>query len=165
MPRFPKTALPAAIAGLSLGLAGPACAQEVLLAAGWTGVNHGEDAPGVFVEGRLRVLPLLDTLDLAAGAVAGVDIDGDLFLGVGPVLRWSFLPGWRADASFMPGFYEEGGGLDLGSSIEFRSSVALSRAVGERTRIGLAYSHISNASIAEHNPGEDSVWLFVAFSL
>ena len=164
MPDIRSMPTPALLA-LSLTAAAPSAAQEMILGAGWTGFSNDESAPGALIEGRIRVFSLLDTLDIAAGAAVSIDTDGDLFAGAGPVLRWSVLPRWRIDASFMPGFYDEGAGLDLGGTLEFRSAVAISHALGESWRVGVAYSHISNGGLHDTNPGDDSVWAFVALTL
>ncbi len=51
------------------------------------------------------------------------------------------------------GAYDEGDGKDLGHTIEFRSSIEVSYELKNKNRIGLSLSHISNANIADKNPG------------
>ena len=55
--------------------------------------------------------------------------------------------------SFGAGYYAEGGGTDLGHEIEFRSQIEVAYRFDDRSRLGLAFSHISNASIGDTNPG------------
>lgn len=57
--------------------------------------------------------------------------------------------------SFGAGLYHDGDGKDLGSLIEFRSQVEMSYRFNDRSRIGIALSHISNAGITQRNPGTE----------
>ena len=63
--------------------------------------------------------------------------------------------------SFGPGlyFYGDGDDTDLGHVFELRSSGGLIWQFADRTRIGLHYAHLSNASITEVNPGSELVTL------
>jgi hypothetical protein len=61
--------------------------------------------------------------------------------------------------SFAAGLYVEGGGKDLGHVIEFRSQVEVAYRFEDRSRLGVSFSHISNASIASTNPGAESLML------
>ena len=62
--------------------------------------------------------------------------------------------------SFAPGYYHEGSGLDLGHALEFRSQIEFAYRFDDRSRIGVAVSHMSNASIADENPGTESAILY-----
>jgi len=57
------------------------------------------------------------------------------------------------------GGYSQGDGKDLGNAIEFRSGVELTYEFPYRTRLGLAFNHISNASIGNDNPGAETLML------
>lgn len=63
------------------------------------------------------------------------------------------------------GAYFEGSGKDLGSTIEFRTQIELAYRFDDRSRLGLAFSHISNASIGDDNPGTEilSVYYSIPF--
>jgi lipid A 3-O-deacylase len=61
--------------------------------------------------------------------------------------------------SFAPGFFYEGDGKDLGSTLEFRSQFEIAWRFDDRSRLGLAIGHMSNASIGEDNPGAESLTL------
>jgi lipid A 3-O-deacylase len=67
--------------------------------------------------------------------------------GIGPL---KILP------SFTPGFYEKGGGKDLGSALEFKSEIKIGLDIFENSKIGYSYSHISNNDWGERNPGTDN---------
>ncbi|CAN0510703.1 unnamed protein product, partial [Laminaria digitata] len=62
---------------------------------------------------------------------------------------------WVLTPSLAAGYYERGNGLDLGHEVEFRSSIELSYRFDNRTRLGLSFYHLSNASISSHNPGTE----------
>jgi len=64
--------------------------------------------------------------------------------------------------SFGAGYYEEGSGKDLGHEIEFRSQIELSYRLDNRARLGLAFSHISNASLGDDNPGVEILNVYYA---
>ena len=66
---------------------------------------------------------------------------------VGPI---SFSP------SFSPGYYEKGGGKDLGSVLEFKSEVNVSVDLFESSALGYSYSHISNNDWGTTNPGTNN---------
>jgi lipid A 3-O-deacylase len=57
--------------------------------------------------------------------------------------------------SFAPGYYQEGGGKDLGYELEFRSQIELAYRFENRSRLSLAFSHLSNAGLGDSNPGTE----------
>ena len=69
----------------------------------------------------------------------------DIFFG----RRWVLTP------SLAVGYYDKGNGFDLGHEIEFRSSIELSYRFDNRTRLGVSFYHLSNASISNTNPGAE----------
>lgn len=83
------------------------------------------------------------TSDQAFYAYAGLYID--IFLG----RRWVLSP------STAVGVFEKGDGKDLGGPIEFRSALELAYRFDDRSRLGLQFGHLSNASIYDDNPGEE----------
>jgi lipid A 3-O-deacylase len=58
--------------------------------------------------------------------------------------------------SFAPGYYNTGDGKDLGNKLEFKTEVQMSFDLGDTTKLGMSYNHISNASLGEKNPGANS---------
>jgi lipid A 3-O-deacylase len=64
--------------------------------------------------------------------------------------------------SFAPGAYAKGDGKDLGHELEFRSQLEVAYRFSDRSRLGVALSHISNASIGDKNPGAESLMLTYA---
>ena len=67
--------------------------------------------------------------------------------------------------SLAPGLYREGGGKDLGHVIEFRSSVKLAYRFDNRARLGLDLYHLSNAGLANRNPGANALMLTYSMPL
>ncbi len=59
--------------------------------------------------------------------------------------------------NFAVGAYRKGGGRDLGGTLEFRSGIELDYQFTNQHRLGVALNHLSNASIYDRNPGEESV--------
>lgn len=69
--------------------------------------------------------------------------------------------GFSLALGFAPGVYLHGNGddTDLGFPVQFMSSVGLHYDFPDGTRLGLHFSHISNASLAETNPGTELLTL------
>ena len=64
---------------------------------------------------------------------------------------------WNLTPSLAAGYYGQGSSKDLGSHFQFRSQLELSFNLENEKRIGISYSHISNANLATHNPGTESI--------
>ena len=70
---------------------------------------------------------------------------GELFQG--NKSKYFFTP------SFGAGFYNDGSGKKLGNDIQFRTSLEVSYELKNNNRIGISFSHISNANLGDKNPG------------
>lgn len=79
-------------------------------------------------------------------------------------LRFPFDLGerWRVTPFTGGGVYSAGDGKELGGPVEFRSGLEVSLRVSERVRLGLVYSHLSNAVLYDLNPGAEALALVVA---
>ena len=88
----------------------------------------------------------------------GVTGYGSLFTDICPFERWYLWP-----SAGIAG-YSEGDSRDLGGVFQFHLGLAAGYRVTERTRIGIAYQHVSNADIHDRNPGADSLFLTVTFA-
>ena len=55
--------------------------------------------------------------------------------------------------SFGAGIYDDGSGKKLGNDIQFRTSLEVSYELKNKNRIGISFSHISNANLGNKNPG------------
>lgn len=68
--------------------------------------------------------------------------------------------------SFAPHYYSGGNAdLDLDYAIELRSQLEIAYRMDNRSRIGLAVSHYSNASLGNTNPGTESAMLYYSFPI
>lgn len=67
--------------------------------------------------------------------------------------------------SFAPTLYSRGNGLDLGDVLEFRSQLEVACRVGQRSRIGVSFSHISNGNLGSTNVGAESLMLNYSWAL
>ena len=79
-----------------------------------------------------------------------------LYTGVQAEYELGFL---TITPSFAPGYYNYGGGKDLGYPLEFKSEIQMSFNLGDSTQLGMSYNHISNASLGDKNPGANSYML------
>jgi hypothetical protein len=73
--------------------------------------------------------------------------------------RWVLTPNTAVGA------YTEGDGQDLGHVIEFRSGFELAYRFDDRSRLGVAVHHLSNASIGDDNPGTETALIYYSIPL
>ena len=57
--------------------------------------------------------------------------------------------------SFGAGIYDDGSGKKLGNDLQFRTSLEVSYELENKNRIGISFSHISNANLGDKNPGAE----------
>lgn len=65
--------------------------------------------------------------------------------------RFQISPGFAA------GYYTHGGSKDLGYPLEFRSTIEVTYKLQNGQRFGAQLSHLSNASLGNHNPGTETI--------
>jgi len=105
----------------------------------------------------------LGPVGFGLGAGLEGDTDGDIWAGGGPTVVWPFADHWAVNGSLMAGFYAVGdGGDDLGSDLEFRTRLGVSRSIAFPWRLGLAIEHKSNGGIGDINPGVETIFLTVS---
>lgn len=153
--RLAAAAVAGTVAGASAG------AGEWVVGLGIDDVLSDADGATTGAVGlELRSEPLFGAgiFSLRAAAAAEADLDADLWAGAGPVLTLG-RGAWRLGGSVMPGLYAQGSGNDLGSAFEVRSQVFLDRAIAAGARLGVTFSHKSNASLAEDNPGVETLMI------
>jgi hypothetical protein len=92
---------------------------------------------------------------------------GALYGAVGVLLEVPITSSVILSPSFGAGLYDQNGGRDLGSVVEFRSTFEVQYQFENLTRLGLAFSHISNAGLGSVNPGVEiaSVYFHVPVAL
>lgn len=86
--------------------------------------------------------------------------DGSVWGGIGVLMDITFFDTVVLTGSLAPGLYEEGGGKDLGSVFEIRSQVELGYQFENESRLAVSFSHTSNASIDDDNPGVEVLNLY-----
>ncbi|WP_218940184.1 acyloxyacyl hydrolase [Denitrobaculum tricleocarpae] len=93
---------------------------------------------------------------------AGVEVtsEGGIWGGAGILVDIYFGKNVVLTPNFGVGAFEEGSGLDLDSVIEFRSQIELAYRFEDRSRLGFAISHISNAGIGDENPGTEIATIY-----
>ena len=105
--------------------------------------GFAENKTSTFLGGVVPVFGAFVTADSAAMIYSGAKID----------YRFgSFV----VTPSFTPGIYSKGNGKDLGHAIEFKSQINLGFELGPNTNVSAGYSHVSNASLGDKNPGANS---------
>ena len=88
------------------------------------------------------------TSDSASYFLLGVYLEDNVgVIFTGDTSNFIFTP------SFGIGYYDDGDGKELGHNIEFRTTFELSYQLKNENRIGISFGHISNANIADNNPG------------
>ena len=63
--------------------------------------------------------------------------------------------------SFAVGYYNRGGGIELGSHCEFRTGAEFDYRFEDQTRVGVGLYHMSNAGLGKQNPGVELATLVV----
>ena len=71
----------------------------------------------------------------------------------------NFGANWVVTPTFAGGYWYRGEGLNLGSWWEFRSGAEFDYRFANRSRLGLAFYHMSNAGLTKQNPGEQALLL------
>ncbi len=91
-----------------------------------------------------------------SGAYAYAGAYWDLPLGTHPFV---ISPG------FAVGAYNEGASKDLGSVLEFRSTLEIAYQFDRGDRLGVAISHLSNAGIGDSNPGTETLQVVYSYPM
>lgn len=87
--------------------------------------------------------------------------DASIWAGGGLLLDWALTPELYVTPSFGVGVYDQGDSdKDLDYWLEFRSQVELAYQFENQHRLGVAFGHISNASLGDDNPGTEILNLY-----
>lgn len=161
-PRVSILALDVLATGLFGLLAQPVRADDPAFLAfggGYFDINDDKDAAEFRIEYRggkrfWIFKPMVGGMATSDAAIYGfVGVNVDLFFG----RRFVLTP------NFAAGLYHDVDGKDLGHSVEFRSGIELAYRFDNRSRLGVAFHHISNASLDDNNPGTEI--LAIVYSL
>ena len=94
-------------------------------------------------------------------AVAATNSSNSFFVGAGVLADIYFGKRLVLTPSFAPHYYNGGNTkLDLDYPLQFRSQVELAYRFDDRSRLGMAVSHYSNASLGKTNPGTESAQIY-----
>lgn len=129
--------------------------EYLTISAGWFDINRQKDQGAeLSLEYRSnKKIGFFKPLIHAAGVSNGMTFLGagvliDVYFGRRLVVSPSFTPTWwRGKTS----------DLDLGHSLEFRSRLEIAYRFDDRSRAGISFSHSSNASLGDTNPGTESL--------
>ncbi len=119
----------------------------------------GESSAEVGFEYRFR--PQIVGLIPVVGGMVNSDQGGLFYAGLR--YEWRFTRRLILAPFAGAAAYEAGDGKDLGQTLEFRTGLELAYQVGGRRSVGLAFYHVSNADLAEENPGANSLVLTYNF--
>ena len=99
---------------------------------------------------------------LTAAAVS----NGMSFMGAGVLIDVYFGNRFVVTPSFAPTWWRgKTDGLDLGYALEFRSQIEFAYRFDDRSRLGVAVSHSSNASLSDTNPGTETLLVNYSYPL
>ena len=127
--------------------------------AGWFDFNRQKD-PGA--ELRLEYRSDYKLWYFKPFVSAGLATTNHNFIGAGILMDIYFGRRVVVTPSFAPHYYfgNDDDGLDMGHEIEFRSQLEVAYRFDNRSRLGLAISHYSNAGLGEKNPGTETLSLY-----
>ncbi len=162
----------ASVAALLFVFAGsPAQAEEpmsddpdfVSLGAGYFDFNRQKDEGAEF---RLEYRSDYKLWVFKPFAAVGYASTDHGFVGAGILMDVYFGRRFVLTPSFAPHIYWGGDSkLDLGHSVEFRSQLEGAYRFDDRSRLGLAISHYSNAGLGDTNPGTETVSVYYSIPL
>lgn len=128
--------------------------STLVLGVGYTDPIEGETSAADFRldyrhgQGLWFIKPWLGIEATSEGSVWG---GGGIYIDI-PIYDRVFVTGSAA-----VGGYHQGGGKDLGNTLEFRTQAEVTYRFENGLRLGGAVSHISNASTGDINPGQNFV--------
>ncbi len=101
--------------------------------------------------------PIAGILGTARGSAYGyLGLNWDLPLDTRP---------WVITPSFAVGAYRHGGGQDLGQALQFRSGIEVAYQFERGDRLGVQLIHLSNANLADKNPGMEALQAVYSYPL
>lgn len=132
--------------------------DHLALYAGYFDITQDDDASAQFGM-EYRFAPVWYGLRPTAGANFTTDSAlygyGGFYYDINLSGSWVFSP------NVVAGAFSQGSGKDLGHGIQFRSGLELNYRFASDRRLGIAFNHISNASLGDANPGAET--LFVSY--
>lgn len=125
----------------------------VSVSAGYFDFNRQKDPGGEF---RFEYRDNHKFFYLKPFVAVGGATGGHGFVGAGVLLDVFLGRRFVVTPSFAPHYYFGGNNdLDLGYPLEFRSQLEVDYRFDDRSRLGVAVSHYSNAGLGDKNPGTE----------
>lgn len=112
---------------------------------------------------RLEYRSNYDLLGTGINPWIGLEVtsDASVWGGFGFLYDWQIAESFYITPSLGAGLYTEGSSdKDLDHVIEFRSQLEGGYQFEDKSRLGLAFGHISNASLGDKNPGVEILNLY-----
>ena len=113
----------------------------------------------------LECRPALRFHHLGPWFSVGTGKNHEFYAAMGILLNLELGRNWVLTPSFGGGYYNASSGLDLGFDAEFRSGIELTKRFRNGHRLGLAFSHLSNGSLSDKNPGTETLGLVYSIPL
>ena len=86
-----------------------------------------------------------------------MNVDGDAYGYAGLNYDWAVTENFYLTPTAAVGGYHHNAGVDLGGGVQFRTGLEVSYRFDNSHRMGLAFHHLSNASLYDENPGAEQV--------
>lgn len=134
----------------------------ITFGAGWFDMNKRDDQAGEF---RMEYWSDIDWWIFRPFGGVMATTDAALYGHLGIRMDLFFGNRFVLTGSFAPGLYYEGDGKDLGHVVQFRSNIEAAYRFDSRARAGVAFYHLSNASLGNDNPGTEVLSVFYAHPL
>jgi lipid A 3-O-deacylase len=120
------------------------------------------DSDPVFLAG-LEYRPDARFLHISPWLLFNYGEHGETYTALGALLDLHLGFNWFLTPHFGAGYYDDAGCFELGSKIEFRSTLELSRRFSNEHRLGLGFGHMSNGPLSDRNPGTEVLYLTYGF--
>lgn len=126
----------------------------ISLSAGYYNVLDKDKAMDLRAEYRSGKSVVFEYMHPYAGLE--ITLDGSTWVGGGLLYNYSFSPGWYFTPSLGVGLYSQGGSeRNLDWPIQFRTQLEVSYEFENQHRLGVGFSHMSNGSLGDTNPGAE----------
>ncbi len=131
--------------------------EAAVLSTGFYGLRGPQKWDDGFTGLEVRASPFWWELRFMLGALGASDGNMHVYLGVLADLPAGHIV--HLILSFAPALSASGTDHYLGYPLIFRSTVEVSFAITEGSRLGLSFSHLSNGKLAAPNPGVETLSL------
>lgn len=149
---------------ISRAQAEPVNTDDLAFSLGSTGIFNGHDDSALSYGAEYRYKDIYYGLRPMAGVWGAANGSAYGYAGANWDLPLDTAP-WVITPSLAAGAYRQGGGPDLGQALEFRSGIEIAYQCEDGARLGAQLFHISNAGMADENPGMEAVQVVYSLPL